>query len=144
MLLRYTKKNPGYVTNQGFPNSVQGWWRKSTPICRHFEHQLKSKLAWPVCTKSKINMVQEQWLKLKMKFLLVITWKLLFSEEGTNLWWGNKLFQVRGEWANFWLVGGTTPYRESPADTYNAYIYIYIYIYIYVRGQQNICWNLKK
>ena len=42
-----------------------------------FDHsnlfQLKSKLAWLVCTKSmkiKTKMLQEQWLLLKMKFLL--------------------------------------------------------------------------
>ena len=35
------------------------------------EHRLKSKLAWPVYAKSmKLKMVQEQWLLLKIKFLL--------------------------------------------------------------------------
>ena len=34
------------------------------------EHQLKSKLAWLVCHEIKTKMVQEQWVQLKMMFLL--------------------------------------------------------------------------
>ena len=37
------------------------------------EHQIKLKLAWPVCPKGyeiKTKMVQEQWLQVKMTFLL--------------------------------------------------------------------------
>ena len=54
-----------------------------------FEHELKSKLARPSCVykeyEVKIKMVQEQWLQLKMKFLLVYYMKILFSGEGINL-----------------------------------------------------------
>ena len=38
------------------------------------EHQLKSKLAWLVCQEIKTKMVQEQWLKLKMTFLLIYSY----------------------------------------------------------------------
>ena len=40
------------------------------------EHQLKSKLAWPVCIKSmevKLKMVQDQWLQQKWSSYWVIT-----------------------------------------------------------------------
>ena len=42
-----------------------------TTFGKYWTSRLKSKLAWPVCTKSmKLKMVQVQWLQLKMKFLL--------------------------------------------------------------------------
>ena len=65
----------------------------------------------------KIKMVQEQWIQLKMKFLLVFI--EVSSGEGTNLWWGKKLLQVWGEWANFWLVAVLPPIPQ--------YVYIRVY-----------------
>ena len=46
------------------------------------EHQLKSKLAGPVCTEheTKTKKTQEQWLQLKWSFYYLIIWKLLFIE----------------------------------------------------------------
>ena len=67
----------------------------------------------------KFKMVQEQWLQLKMKFLLgFLTWKLLFSGRLTfgggdkNLKWeqsngGKWSFQV-GEMKKFLAIGGGT------------------------------------
>ena len=47
----------------------------------NIEHQLKSKLARPSCAykeyEVKIKMVHEQWLQLKMKYLLVYYMKIL-------------------------------------------------------------------
>ena len=36
----------------------------------------------------KIKMVQEQWLQLKMKFYWVITWKVLNTMGGIQIWLG--------------------------------------------------------
>ena len=62
------------------------------------EHQLKSKLAWPVCTEYEIKTkkAQEQWLQLKWSFYWFIIWKLLFNE---GLTIGGD--EGQGEWANF-------------------------------------------
>ena len=66
--------------------------------------------------ENKIKMVLEQWLQVKMKFLLgfnmknIIKWGRTFSafsaggikSTGANFFWS-------GKWANFQLVGGGTP-----------------------------------
>ena len=59
----------------------------------------------------KIKIVQEQWLQLKMKFLLgynmkIVKWRGLTF--GGVVYWGG-FFHVGEEWANFWLVGATSP-----------------------------------
>ena len=71
----------GYLRRSTFDHSnlFQG---KKHPYVNQlkFEHQLKSKLARPSCVykeyEVKIKMVQEQWLQLKMKFLLVYYMKI--------------------------------------------------------------------
>ena len=51
----------------------------------------------------KIKMVQEQWLQLKMKFLLVYNMKFFIK-------WGEwTLGGVGGAWANVQLVGRVSP-----------------------------------
>ena len=73
------------------------------------EHQLKSKLAWlvyPKCVKLNQKMVHEQWLQLKMKFLLGLENCYLLG--GINLWWW--WWGGGGGWANFWLPHS----RENP------------------------------
>ena len=56
---------------------------------RPTEHQLKSKLTWPKCRKStdeiETKMEQEQWLQLKMLYLLGYNLK-------TVIWWGELTF----------------------------------------------------
>ena len=58
----------------------------------NIKHQLKSKLACVLCVQRvwSLNMVQEQWLQLKICFYLVITWKLWRSGGGVHFWWGNE------------------------------------------------------
>ena len=57
------------------------WLRPSSKLKRTFckYWTSKSKLAWPVCKEYevKIKMVREQWLQLKMKFLLGYTMKIV-------------------------------------------------------------------
>ena len=58
------------------PNLFQSWKQLSV----NTEHQLKSKLAWPVLYKEhgiKTKMLQEQLLQLKMKFLLGYNMKVV-------------------------------------------------------------------
>ena len=55
----------------------------------------------------KTKMEQEHWLQLKMLFLLVVTWKLLFS------------------WGDWLVVEGIR--RENP-----VYLYMYIDLHLYV------------
>ena len=53
------------------------------------EHQLKSKLVWPVCQKSmklKQNGTGAITAAKNQRFYWVITWKFLFS--GGGWWWG--------------------------------------------------------
>ena len=80
--------------------------------------------------ENKIKMVQEQWLQLKMKFLLVCNMKivmqwgqvLIFGGDDKNLVEGEStsggFFQVAKEVSNFWRgtppisqVGKTLPYK---------------------------------
>ena len=79
------------------------------------EHQLKSKLAWPVWQhnmKLKQKWYSSNDYSKKWHFYWVVTWKVLFSEGGGDLLLGGesnglmgRVFQVRGGWTNFWLVG---------------------------------------
>ena len=48
--------------------------------------------------EAKIKMMQEQWLDLKISFCRVITWKLLFSGEGTFGWRNKNLVGVFSWW----------------------------------------------
>ena len=97
------------------------------------KHQLKWKLAWPVCTEDgvEIKMVHEQWLQLKTKFCWVVRWNCyllgewafarenwkfgggVFTEGGDFSWWVDR--GAEG-WVNFQLVGGLPypPSRENP------------------------------
>ena len=60
-------------------------------------------------------MVQEQWLQLKMMFLLGYNIKIVIEFGEINLWWGRnknfvgEVFLGGEQWANFWLVGETSP-----------------------------------
>ena len=69
------------------------------------EHQLKSKLAWPVCPKYKIQtkMVHDQC------FYWVISWKLLFRGRGLENYWGNFSSGGVDEQIFGWWEGGTSP-----------------------------------
>ena len=58
-----------------------------------------------------MKMVQEQWLHLKIKFLLVYNMKIVIKRGG--LTFGGGFFQVGEEWANFLLVKGGSPSREN-------------------------------
>ena len=72
-------------------------------------------------------MEQEQWLLLKMLFLLVYNLKIVI-QWGINFWWGKNKILVRsgggggdflgGIWANFWLVGGTYPLPQVGKTLY--------------------------
>ena len=53
--------------------TIQTFFKAKKKLSVNIEHQIKSKLAWPICTDSievKMKMVQELWLQLEMKFLL--------------------------------------------------------------------------
>ena len=105
---------------QGFPNSFKGWrgflqWGKAFSywvvrtwggVILTFEPFSKLKTLFCKCwtNEVKIKMVQEQWLQLKMKFLLVITRKLLFRKVVFNLWWR----PIRIWWGEC-LLGGISP-----------------------------------
>ena len=60
-----------------------------------------------ICVYKEYEIVQEQWLQLKVSFYWVITWKLLLSGGGIiNLWWVRIKMWLRrvyggGVWANF-------------------------------------------
>ena len=66
----------GHLRRSAFDHSNLFQGKKHTSVNQlKFKHQLKLKLARPSCVykeyEVKIKMVQEQWLQLKMKFLLV-------------------------------------------------------------------------
>ena len=82
-------------------------------------HHLKSKLVWPASKEYEIEtkMVHEQWMQLKMKFLLGYNLKII------KLWWKDKkngeFFQVgmdRGR-SKFSLVGGGIPCQINQSMT---------------------------
>ena len=83
------------------------------------EHQLKSKLAWSVFQRSmklKQNGTRGMTTTKNDVFIFLLGW----------------IDFCRGEWANFWVVGGTSPIPPVGKTLY-IYIYIYIiYIYIYI------------
>ena len=65
------------------------------------EHQLKSKLAWPVCQKS-IKLKQIEW------------GELAFGREGIKIWWrGSLLSLLGGEQIFGWL--GDSPLHANPS-----------------------------
>ena len=91
----------------GWWESDEEWFCPFKPFSKlnkqnfvHIEHQLKSKLAWPVGTEYevKIKMVQEQW-QLKMKFLLGYKMKIVGGNKNLVGGWGGRGFR-RGEWGN--------------------------------------------
>ena len=80
---------------------------KISMTCEHKEYEVK------------IKVVQEQWLHLKMKFLLGYNMKII-------IWWG--YFSRWREWPIFQLVGGGIPLitpspssRENPAQRLNRF-----------------------
>ena len=94
-------------------------------------HQLKSKLEWPVCQKSlklKQKWYIRQWLQLKMTFLL-----------GYNLKCGG-FFQV-GEWANF-LVGGDFPHPSSRKNLGFVYHWTRVSTLISVFKDVKLFWSM--
>ena len=85
----------------------------------------------------QIKMVQEQWLQLKMKFLLgynmkTVVWsgEIYFWCEGNNNLVGGLLgeFYEVGGWANLQLVGNGGGLHPSPQQGKPWYIIKYIYI----------------
>ena len=68
---------------------------KINMTCVSKEHDIKTK------------MEQEQWIQLKMLYLLGYNLKIVIWWGGINIWWGESL--LGGKWANFRLVGGLPP-----------------------------------
>ena len=98
-----------FFTRWWEPEEEWFWWfepfsKLKTAFCE-YRTSIKIKISMTYVPKEyeiKTKMVQEQWLQLKVTFLL-----------GYNL--GN--FSRWGGWKNFWLVGETppiTPSRENP------------------------------
>ena len=68
----------------------------------NIEHQLKSKLAWPVCQhnmKLKQKWYSSNEYRKKWNFYWVITWKFVFSE-GTDFWLGENENMGGVKWFN--------------------------------------------
>ena len=85
------------------------WWEPEEDwLSVNIEHQLKSKLAWLGVYKEyevKIKMVHEQWLQLKIKFLLRVFIKFLV---------GGGIFPCVGDEQIFGWCGAPSPSPSPP------------------------------
>ena len=86
------------------------------------EHQLKSKLAGPVCTEheTKTKKTQEQWLQLKWSFLSFDNMKIVIYW-GINYWWwsGGADGQVFG-----WIFSLRTHLKVTSTCVFNKIFYL--------------------
>ena len=105
---------------------IEAFSTLKTAFCEYWT-SIKIKISTTCVSKEygmKTKMVHEQWLQLKMKFLvgynltIVTKWGgLTFGRKGGadknlvgGVYWGREgFFQLEEKWVNFLLVGGTLP-----------------------------------
>ena len=118
-----------FCTRWGEPEEGWFWWfepfSKLKTAFYKFWTSVKSKLAWSVCQEYEIktNMIQEQWLQLKVMWGGIDFWWWRRNENLVVVVGGDLL--GGGEWANFFGAGRNSshpPSRENP----DIYIYIFV------------------